>query len=138
MHEITKWRQLRYQKSNPTAAAATASTTSSYQRHPRPTVKQLLDAVTRIYPSEVATPLPFATTLKHYQKQSLAFMMDVENNYDMSSSWICSDVGMGKSAVAIAAICAKPMPVDDQVPSKSRLGDSTRTAKNSISSAQSS
>jgi SNF2 family DNA or RNA helicase len=41
-------------------------------------------------------------------------MMDVENNYDMSSSWICSDVGMGKSAVVIAAICANPMPVDDQ------------------------
>jgi len=87
----------------------------------------------------VAPHLQFATALKHYQKQSLAFIMDVENNYDMSSGWICSDIGMGKSAVVIAAIGANPIPVDDQPSaSKSRRRDSTRTAKNSISSAQSS
>lgn len=40
--------------------------------------------------------------------------MDVENNYDTSSGWILSIVGMGKSAIVIAAICANPIPVDDQ------------------------
>lgn len=41
-------------------------------------------------------------------------MMDVENNYDTSSGWILSIIGMGKSAIVIAAICANPIPVDDQ------------------------
>jgi hypothetical protein len=75
----------------------------------------------------------------HYQKQSLAFMMDVENNYDTSSGWILSIIGMGKSAIVIAAICANPIPVDDQPNSEQVMRhNSTRTAKNSISSSQSS
>jgi len=105
---IAKWRQERHQKANPTTASA-----SSYYR-PKATVKQLLEAVTRIYPSEVAPSPPFVTQLKHYQKQSLAFMMDVEQNYQVKSGWICSDVGMGKSAIVIAAIVNNPMHLEDQ------------------------
>ena len=83
-------------------------------------VKTLLDAVTRVYPAERSPPPPFRTDLRHYQKQSLAFMMDVEEsgtswsmkNHDLEmdtrGGWICSEVGMGKSAIVIALVAAKP------------------------------
>ena len=79
-------------------------------------VKSLLDAVTRVYPSERSPPPPFLTALRHYQKQSLAFMMDVEesgtswkmNEIDTRGGWICSEVGMGKTAVVIALVASLP------------------------------
>ncbi len=122
-----KWRQERHQRANPSAAVG-ASFPSIYQNYRRqPTVKELLDAVTRIYPTEIAPQSPpFATELKHYQKQSLAFMMDVEHNYSIKSGWICSDVGMGKSAIVIAAICHNPMPVNGQ-PSAQQVKDARFT-----------
>jgi len=98
-----------------------------------PSVRQLLDACTRVYPSERSPPPPsgnggstqFRTPLFHYQKQSLAFMADVEESDDQlwidrrgsseeapeietRGGWICSDVGMGKTAVVIALVATKP------------------------------
>jgi len=112
---LSKWRHERHQTINPTETAATFSPYEQHLIDSQVTVKQLLEAVTRIYPSEVSPPSPtFVSELKHYQKQSLAFMMDVEHNYSTKSGWICSDVGMGKSAIVIAAICNNPMPLEEQ------------------------
>eukprot|EP00977_Amphora_coffeiformis_P011162 scaffold2667_cov237-Amphora_coffeaeformis.AAC.11 len=85
-------------------------------------VKTLLDAVTRVYPAERSPPPPFRTSLRHYQKQTLAFMMEVEEagaSWNMTASaynlahetrggWICSEVGMGKTAIILALVAAKP------------------------------
>jgi SNF2 family DNA or RNA helicase len=91
----------------------------------RTSVQALLNAVTRVYPKEQAPPPPFCTTLRHYQKQSLAFMVDVEqstdrncarrmNDADTRGGWLCSEVGMGKSAVVIALVAANPMVAQTQ------------------------
>ena len=88
-------------------------------------ISQLLEAVTRVYPRESSPPSPpFVTNLRHYQKQSLAFMQDVENGNDswedvyfhdgeqmkvkMRGGWIASEVGMGKSAIVIALVASDP------------------------------
>ena len=122
---LPKWRQERQQRANQAAAAPQTSTRPSHQNLYRArTVKQLLEAVTLIYPSEITPPSPpFLTKLKHYQKQSLAFMMDVEHNYQVKSGWVCSDVGMGKSATVISVIANNPMmPLRDQ-PSAQEVKD---------------
>ena len=84
-------------------------------------VKSALDAVTRVYPSERSPPAPFVTPLRHYQKQSLAFMVDVEESglaWTCDSQphvgtkgiggWLCSEVGMGKTAVVLALVSSLP------------------------------
>jgi SNF2 family DNA or RNA helicase len=85
--------------------------------------KTLLDAVTRIYPSERTPPASsaFVTPLRHYQKQSLAFMIDTEesqvewmnrllhDDFATRGGWLCSDVGMGKTAVVVALVATKPI-----------------------------
>eukprot|EP00529_Nitzschia_sp_RCC80_P017439 CAMPEP_0113448776 /NCGR_PEP_ID=MMETSP0014_2-20120614/4944_1 /TAXON_ID=2857 /ORGANISM="Nitzschia sp." /LENGTH=835 /DNA_ID=CAMNT_0000340005 /DNA_START=16 /DNA_END=2523 /DNA_ORIENTATION=- /assembly_acc=CAM_ASM_000159 len=84
-------------------------------------VKSALDAVTRVYPSERSPPAPFVTPLRHYQKQSLAFMMDAEASGRAWTSdshphvgikarggWLCSEVGMGKTAVVLALVASLP------------------------------
>jgi SNF2 family DNA or RNA helicase len=86
-------------------------------------VKTLLDAVTRIYPSERTPPASstFVTPLRHYQKQSLAFMIDTEesqvewmnrllhDDFSTRGGWLCSDMGMGKTAVVVALVATKPI-----------------------------
>ena len=49
----------------------------SRERH---NVEAILEAVTRVYPEEAQTPAGFTTglTLRPYQRQSLAFMLNVE------------------------------------------------------------
>jgi SNF2-related domain len=93
-------------------------------------VQELLRAVTNVYPSEVSPPSSVVlTTLKHYQKQSLAFMQDVERSKDSSilgqqlfkkkhlyfclGGWLASEVGMGKTLVVIALVASdegNPLP----------------------------
>ena len=107
-----KWRQLWEE------ARAAAAPAAAVRHHHHLTVPELLDSVTRIYPQEVVPPPHvFTTHLHHYQKQSLAFLLDLETQQHpppqrVRSGWLCSEVGMGKSAVVLALVAANPMPVD--------------------------
>lgn len=114
----------------PTATAAAASTASAAlappvsqivirrssssrscsRSNPRPapreefSMRKLLEKVTTVHPVEMSPPLGsgFSTALRHYQKQSLAFMVDVERSAGendserMRGGWLASEVGMGK------------------------------------------
>lgn len=101
-----------------------------YRRITPALVQKLLEVVTRVYPSEHTPQTPFQTKLRHYQKQSLAFMMDVEQSgttwkaddtkrtygpvenqsrpclIATRGGWLCSEVGMGKSAVVVALVAS--------------------------------
>ena len=80
----------------------------------------VLEAVTRVYPEEAQTPAGFATgiTLRPYQRQSLAFMLNVERRtgnelpplgeHGATGGWLCDEVGMGKTAVCVALCLAHP------------------------------
>lgn len=46
--------------------------------------QQVLKLLVAVYPSEVEPPATVVTKLKHYQKQSVAFMQDVEKSKDQS------------------------------------------------------
>ena len=37
-------------------------------------------------------------------------MLDIENNTSVKSGWLCSEVGMGKSATVVALIASNPLP----------------------------
>ena len=114
-----QWRLQRQAKKNPNSSQQQQQQQLQQQQRtyvvpywsrPQYSVKQLLNAVTRVYPAETCPPADlFRTQLKHYQKQSLAFMHDVEQNYTIKSGWIASEVGMGKTAVVIALIVSNPM-----------------------------
>jgi superfamily II DNA or RNA helicase len=65
-------------------------------------IKSLLQKVTNNYSQEAEPPRSkFTTTLRSYQKQSLAFMKNLEER-GMRGGWLSSDVGMGKSAIVLA------------------------------------
>ena len=96
------------------AAAVISSTTvrgrqiaSQSARRPTPTaefsVRTLLQKLTTVHPVEISPPAEsgFTTDLRHYQKQSLAFMVDIEkasatDNEKMRGGWLADEVGMGK------------------------------------------
>jgi SNF2-related domain len=104
-HDEHKWQQLRNQKKPATLLPYNSS------RYSYPTVDSMMQAATRVYPQEVTPPSALIpTTLKHYQKQSLAFMLHVENTYRIKSGYLCSEVGMGKTAMMIALMAMNPMP----------------------------
>ena len=81
-------------------------------------VEAILEAVTRVYPEEAQAPAGFTTglTLRPYQRQSLAFMLNVERRtggelptlglQGTRGGWLCDEVGMGKTAVVIATCLA--------------------------------
>lgn len=88
--------------------AAVPTTSSSYQSNRRNSsgnrspsaefsVSKLLKEVTTVYPVEMQPPIGsgFVTPLRHYQKQSLAFMVDTEKKFDRGG-WLADEVGMGK------------------------------------------
>ena len=89
----------------------------------------LLQEVTRVHPVEKNPPPTFVTDLKHYQKQSLAFMYDVETaskaNLDPTKGfrggWLASEVGMGKTAVALALVETNPYPFMSAIPNRRKL-----------------
>jgi len=60
-------------------------------------VSKLLKEITVVHPVELQPPIGsgFVTTLRHYQKQSLAFMVDTEKNH-LRGGWLADEVGMGK------------------------------------------
>ena len=93
--------------------------------------EQLLKAIEQVYPVEHAEPKGFAPgmTLRPYQRQSLAFMMNLEGPSGSDSQlvglqskqghrghwqsgqavrggWLCDEMGMGKTAVCTALILA--------------------------------
>ena len=130
-HQPQQQSQLQHQSQHRT------SITNSVRRSQNLSVKDLLAAVTRVYPSERSPPASagFVTTLRHYQKQSLSFMIDTEesqgwtvrlthyapydggkstntrgNTFQTRGGWLCSEVGMGKTAVIIALVASKPAP----------------------------
>jgi len=60
-------------------------------------VRKLLEQMTTVHPVEMQPPVGsgFVTPLRHYQKQSLAFMVDTERTASRGG-WLCDEVGMGK------------------------------------------
>jgi len=76
---------------------------SSTGPNPELSVRKLLQKLTAVHPVEISPPSGsgFTTDLRHYQKQSLAFMVDVErtsatDNEKMRGGWLADEVGMGK------------------------------------------
>jgi superfamily II DNA or RNA helicase len=123
-HGNPHWKRLRQEAANggvPAAATTTAAAAIQTLAASAPShgtwrrrgvslsSQELLNAITRVYPSETAPPTPlFHTNLRHYQKQSLSFMLDVERNESQKVGWLCSEVGMGKSAIVIALVATNP------------------------------
>ena len=91
--------------------------------------EQLLKAIEQVYPVEHAEPKGFAPgmTLRPYQRQSLAFMLNIENSMAMEGmqtfakgssrynvvhgqrvkgGWLSDEMGMGKTAVCTALALA--------------------------------
>ena len=96
------------------------------QRRPRRvsfSADEILEACTQVYPVEVAEPaglLP-SVQLRPYQKQSLAFMIDIEQsteqvllgeqrgtNQRIRGGFLCDEMGMGKTMVCISLVLANP------------------------------
>lgn len=111
-----------------TASAAAAGSITSFFAAPSRlqatgphavwTCEQLLASMQQVYPHELPEPAGLLSTarLKPYQRQSLAFMVNVERSTDPSllspgarrGGWLTDEVGMGKTMVAIATILANP------------------------------
>lgn len=119
----------------PAAGAAIAQLT---QPDVATSMTALLRAVTQVWPVEALAPPGLApgTALRPYQRQSLAFMLDLENASDsdprvarcplagrsaglwlkpngapggrLRAGWICDEVGMGKTLSVISLILARP------------------------------
>ena len=72
-------------------------TPQSGRRSAEFSVRKLLQEVTSVHPVEIQPPVGsgFVTPLRHYQKQSLAFMVDTEKNH-LRGGWLADEVGMGK------------------------------------------
>ena len=90
-------------------ASLVSSSTSSARRSAEFSVRALLEKVTTVHPVEMSPPVRsgFTTALRHYQKQSLAFMVDIERTKNRGG-WLCDEVGLGKSAVVLALVATNP------------------------------
>ena len=99
--------------------ASSSSSTSRYQGYSNSTassrsaefsVRKLLGKVTTVHPVEMQPPVSsgFVTPLRHYQKQSLAFMVETERK-EKRGGWLCDEVGMGKTAVTLALVATNPL-----------------------------
>ena len=67
----------------------------------------------------------FVTPLRHYQKQSLAFMVETERNH-RRGGFLADEVGMGKSAVVLALVAANRGNPEDFA-TKQQIKDVMRT-----------
>ena len=99
-----KWSKMRSARKNPPAAAAAMAMHF--------TGTSILQAITRVHPVELATPPAFRGTLKVWQRQSLGFMVGIEDNANslLRRGWLCDAVGMGKTASCCALMLARPPP----------------------------
>lgn len=119
-HTDRKWRQMRHacQQQMPIAAASAAAVVMAGSNM---SVEKILKAVQQVYPVETPKPAGMVVAnLRPYQKQSLAFMLRNERapsdsalvgcveREEVRGGWLCSEVGMGKTAVCIALILANP------------------------------
>ena len=84
----------------------------------------ILRRIERVYPEETPTPRGFRGTLRPYQRQSLAFALNRERGavtgqkthfmggirgvQGVRGGIIADEVGMGKTAVAVALVLANP------------------------------
>ena len=141
------------------AATSSSSSSSSSSSAPVPapapapapagrSCEWLVGTLTQVFPLEAPAPRGLApsVTLKPYQKQSLAFMLELERTTDprfvgslprpaasaasggapgptvseRRGGWLCDEVGMGKTLVSIALILANPEPRADHSPGLSR------------------
>ena len=74
-------------------------------REARASVRVLIE---QVYPVEAAAPAGLKATLRPYQAQSLAFMLDVERSTDallrgdngVRGGWLADEMGMGKTLQA--------------------------------------
>lgn len=95
-------------------SAATLQTRNLYSKYDY-SPRELLDQLTQVYVREHDEPpgLLMGTKLRPYQKQSLAFMVDIETNPDARLSLrggiLADEMGMGKTMVVGCLILANPM-----------------------------
>ena len=80
--------------------------------------ERFLKAIEQVYPIEMPEPAGFAFTLRPYQRQSLAYMVQVEKSNDpklagrlssgrtVRGGFLADEMGMGKTAVCCALILA--------------------------------
>uniref|UniRef100_A0A7S4BGJ8 Helicase ATP-binding domain-containing protein n=1 Tax=Chrysotila carterae TaxID=13221 RepID=A0A7S4BGJ8_CHRCT len=96
------------------------------------TAERVMQEVAQVYPLEEPEPEGLRASLRPYQKQSLAFMLNMERapEYElllgerevqrrdeanppqgpMRGGWLCDETGMGKTCVCAALILAQPRP----------------------------
>ena len=142
-HTNAQWRlareQWKHHAQNPAPAAAGSSSTGlpfGRPGNPNPaagetrwSMQQLIKGIEQVYPEERAEPAGFAAgyTLRPYQRQSLAFMINIEESTDRTlvsrqegtgqkgrmslgrpvrGGWLADEMGMGKTVVCAALILA--------------------------------
>ena len=119
------WRAQREARKDPAGAAVASSSSAAASSdplyEPRWSCDQMLGEIQQVYPVERPEPAGLVETiaLRPYQKQSLAFMVSVEqssnkaalgmvNGQPRRGGWLCDEVGMGKTAVVAALILDNP------------------------------
>lgn len=117
-HKLPQWRQAREaQKVKQQKQDNSKPTSSTSIKEYKWTLEELLSALEQVYPREEAEPdgLNPHILLKPYQKQSLAFCIDIErtssfhNGLHPKGGIIADEMGMGKTMVVCALILANPM-----------------------------
>ena len=130
-HTSPHWQGLRAAKkagsAQPAAAAAAGSSSAPAPRDyvQRWSCDKLLEEIQQVYPVETEPEgLLEGTTLRPYQRQDVAFMVNVEKNGHTSAAsadakpgsaaapvragWLCDEMGMGKTMVCTALVLANP------------------------------
>ena len=98
---------------------------------------QILEGVQQVFPIETPEPEGFGDglTLRPYQRQSLAFMLQNERSNaaellggdGQRGGWLCDEVGMGKTAVCAALSGSRlSEPTDGAPPTTSSVLNASR------------